>query len=400
MWGDILLNLKQKKAVIASDRFIFLLAGAGTGKTTVIINKVKRLLEKGVKAENVLVLSFTRKSVYDLKRRFEDFDLPFITTFHGFCYNELSAEYNVNIVEEPFLIQEGFSKEELTAIDNFKRNNKTNKLVDEYNTFLDTNNFFDYTDLEYILIDKLKRDKLYLNNISKTYKYIFVDEFQDTSLVQFELLKLLSKEALQVFCVGDPNQSIYSFRGASKEVINKYLKEFNAQTYLLNENYRSGSNILNISNNLIKYNSDYFKFDLISKVGFDDEVVLKYFIDEIMQADFIISEIRKLLEEDFYQTEIAVIYRNHYLGNIVKQKLEETYFEKINTLTIHQAKGLEFDCVFIIGLEENNLPFMNADIEEERRLFYVAVTRARKRLYLLVNLNKNKASRFIFECFK
>lgn len=394
-----MLNLKQTKAVEANNRFIFLLAGAGTGKTTVIIRKIKRLLSQGIKPENVLVLSFTRKSVADLKRRFQKEDTPIITTFHGFCYKELETNIKINIADENMLILNGYSKDELTTIDYYKRNDKTSNLVKRYNRFLKEHNLLDYTDLEKVLLKKLKNNDSYSKEIKLKYKYIFVDEFQDTSITQFMLLKEMKNHS-NIFCVGDPNQSIYSFRGASKKVIDKYIKTFKAKVYLLNENYRSGTEIIKVSNNLIKYNKSYLHFNLIANKVDKGLVILKNFKDIDTQSKYIINQIRILLNEGYKQEQITIIYRNHYYANDLKQKLYKTYFERISLLTIHQVKGLEFDCVFMIGLEEGKLPFKNANIEEERRLFYVGITRAKKHLYLLTIIKKKKQSRFITECFK
>ncbi len=392
-----MLNEKQEKAVVANDRFIFLLAGAGTGKTMVVIEKLKRIFDKGINPENVLVLSFTRKSALELKDRLNILDPPLITTFHGFCYRELEREQTINIVSDTVLIDYGFSKDEITQIDFLKRNNRRTRLVDTYNRFLRENNLYDYTDLENIFINKMNNDKRFYNRISNQYKYIFVDEFQDTSKVEFILLKTFKKGIVKMFCVGDPNQSIYSFRGSSKKVIKDYLKTFNATTYILNENYRSGINILNSSNKLIKHNEGYTHFDLVTNNDFKGEVITNYFLDDKKKRMFIVDEIRKLLNKGYYQEEIAVIYRNHNFGNKLKRDLHGTYFDRINFLTIHQAKGLEFDVVFIIGLNEGKLPFINAKIEEERRLFYVAVTRAKKKLYLVSLIKDRKPSRFIKE---
>lgn len=393
-----MLNEKQLKVVNSNNHFIYLLAGAGTGKTTVIINRIKKLLNEGLNAENVLVLSFSRRSVRDLKSKIKDKNI-LITTFHGLCYRALKKDRNIQLVEDNWLIEKGFSKDEITKINLLKRNNRYSKLVRRYNKFLKENNLLDYTDLENIVVRKLKKDISFKESMGKKFKYIFVDEFQDTSIVQYELLKGLIKKGSRVFCVGDPNQSIYSFRGASKKVINEYIKDFKASVYLLNKNYRSDKDILKLSNNLIKNNSSRYVFDLVANSKELGEITFKEFNSNIQKNNYIITEIRKLLNKGYYQEDIAIIYRNHHFANKIKEEMFNTYFDRINFLTIHQAKGLEYKCVFIIGLEEDKLPFRTSLLEEERRLFYVAITRAKNRLYLLSS-NKNKTSRFVFESLK
>ncbi|HHV33287.1 MAG TPA: ATP-dependent helicase [Acholeplasma sp.] len=394
-----MLNKQQLKVVNSNDHFIFLLAGAGTGKTTVIINKIKLLLNKGVMAENVLVLSFTRKSANDLKVKLKGFEEVVITTFHGLCYNLLKDEIKIKIVEEEWLVSNGFSLNDLVKIGLYKRNNKESKLVKKYNHFLRENGLLDYTDLEHLLVKKLKSDRAFKNKISSKFKYIFVDEFQDTSIIQYELLKELIGSDSKCFCVGDPNQSIYSFRGASEKVISKYNKDYKASLYLLNINYRSDKEILRVSNRLISYNKGAYKFNLVPKKKDEGIVIYKCFDNGKDKVEYILNEIRKLLDLNIFQEEIAVIYRNHHFANELKRELFKTYFDRVNFLTVHQVKGLEFDCVFFIGLEEEKLPFKGENIEEERRLFYVGITRARHRLYLL-SKNKKKISRFIIEALR
>src|SRR5690554_3940140 len=394
--GNNMLNKKQTEAVFSKDRFVFLLAGAGTGKTTVIISKIKKLLADGILAENILVLSFTRKSVKDLQTKLATFENLTITTFHGFCYKVLKSQIDFEIPKENWLISKGYTLLDLTKINLYKRNNKTSKMVKTYNKLLRENNLYDYTDLEYLTLKKLKSDSHFKNEITSRFKYIFADEFQDTSLIQYMLLKELVTKTSKYFCVGDPNQSIYSFRGASSKVINSYVKDFNAKIYLLNINYRSSPLILKASNKLISNNKRSYKFNLIPFKKEKGSITYKCFSSIKSKNKYIIEEIRSLLKLKITQEEIAIIYRNHHFANQLKKELYKTYFDRINFLSIHQVKGLEFDCVFFIGLEEGKIPFIDADIEEERRLFYVGITRARKHLYLLTK-NKNKISRFVSE---
>ena len=126
------------------------------------------------------------------------------------------------------------------------------------------------------------------------------------------------------------------------------------------------------------------------------QIIIKYFKDKDSKNEFIIKELRRLLNKGIKYDEIAILYRNHYVINELKDALYNTYILDVNLLTIHQSKGLEFKAVFIIGLNEGILPM--EEIEEERRLLYVAITRAKDYLYLLVN-KEYKVSRFIVEYF-
>ncbi len=395
-----MLNINQRKAVFANDRFIFLLAGAGSGKTRVIVERIKRLISEKVKPENILAISFTRKSAYVLKKRLSFADDILVTTFHGFCYKMIKDLQNIEIIEEAKLIEYGFTKDDLIKIEVLKRNQKKSLLVNKYQQTLKKENKLDFIDLEIIFNRRLNQDKTFKKKLNMQYKYIFVDEFQDTSVIQLALIKHFKTEANNIFCVGDPNQSIYTFRGASKRVIDEYIKYFKAKIYWLDLNYRSAANIVDLANNLITKNNQAFKIKLFSFNKKAGVINIRSFSSFKNQAQTILSIIREKLKAGFKQEQIAIIYRNHYLAKEIKEELEKTYFEKIAFFTIHQVKGLEFEVVIVIGLEEGNLPMRNANIQEERRLFYVAITRAKKELYLFSVIKDNKSSRFIKECFK
>ncbi|MGI6360307.1 MAG: ATP-dependent helicase [Acholeplasmatales bacterium] len=391
-----MLNEKQTKAAYANERFIFLLAGAGSGKTRVLIERVKYLINKGINPEKILLITFTRKATLELTERLPKGNVnPLITTFHGFCYKMLSPLMELNLVKEEYLISEGFTKDEIRNIDIEKRNNINSKLIKRYHQLLKKKNLIDFVDLEIILLKKLK-NKQFKKYLSSKYPYILIDEFQDTSKYQFLLLQRLLNEESHFFAVGDPDQSIYGFRGANRRVIKSYIKYFNAKTYILDTNYRSKENIVKLSNKLISHNKDRFDKRLESFSKEKGEITIKYFKNKENKNEFIIKELRRLLNEGVKYDEIAILYRNHYVANELKEALYNTYIMDVNLLTIHQAKGLEFKAVFIIGLNEGILPM--EEIEEERRLLYVAITRAKDYLYLLVN-REYKVSRFIVECF-
>ncbi len=393
-----MLNINQRKAVMTNNRFIFLLAGAGTGKTRVIVERTKRLIKEGANEEKIILFSFTRKSVQDLKYKLKNYNV-FITTFHGFCYKILSQHIEIKIVDENKLINNGFSKDNLKNIEVYKRNGKRNNLTKKYNQYLKVNGLVDFNDLELMLYQKLKRDKIFKEKLIKRFQYIFVDEYQDTSTIQFLILKELVDKDTHFFAVGDPNQAIYGFRGASKRIITAYINTYKAAVLRLDLNYRSNTNIITAANKVIKYNRSSLTQKLYPYIRIKGIFEIKRFKSEEEQNEFILQKIRILLK-DFKQQQIAFLYRNHYLSNSVRDYLFNTYFDRFNFLTIHQAKGLEFDIVFFIGLEEGNLPMTDINIKEERNLFYVGLTRARRQIYLCSVIKNKKPSRFIKECIK
>lgn len=390
-----MLNKSQQEVVEAKAQVIFLLAGAGTGKTTVIINKLNKII-KETKNKRILLITFTKKGVNDLKRKITfSNDNLLVTTFHGLCYQLLKSN-NLKIVTEEELILEGYSKESLRKIDIYKRNNLNNKDLKKYQDYLKKINKIDYNDLEILLLNKLKNDfhfKLYVNNL---FDYIFIDEFQDTSTNQYKIIKYLKNKDNYLFAVGDPDQSIYNFRGANEKVIFNYLNDFKAYKYEMLINYRSVSEIINKANKLISFNKRKLPKKLISNNEEKGTLLINYFKDQQSELNYLIKTIKSISKRGIKFNEIAILYRNNYQVNKIKKEFFKHYIFDVNLLTIHQSKGLEFKVVFIIGLNEGILPMYKSEINEERRLFYVAITRAKEELYLLVNL-KNKTSRFIKE---
>ncbi|MFA5719852.1 MAG: 3'-5' exonuclease, partial [Acholeplasmataceae bacterium] len=312
----------------------------------------------------------------------------------GFCYKVLIKHMPLNLVDENFLINEGYTKDELRMIDIQKRNQYASKQLKKYNKLLKKQRLVDFTDLERLLLEKLK-NKTFESHLKNQYKYIFIDEFQDTSSYQFSLVKHLKSDDGMIFAVGDPDQSIYGFRGANKNIIQQFLKHFKATLYTLDLNYRSSKEIVAISNRLIVHNTNRYPKSLHSCIKEKGQIHIRYFKDATNKVEYILKEIRHLLTLGIKYEDIAILYRNHYVSNTLKHALKDSYIQNINLLTIHQSKGLEFKAVMIIGLNEGILPM--EDIEEDRRLMYVAMTRAKRHLYLLIDKSQ-KVSRFINEC--
>ncbi|WP_162164088.1 ATP-dependent helicase [Acholeplasma hippikon] len=359
------LNNEQTKAVYQDNNHIFLLAGAGSGKTRVIIERIKYLLTK-VKPSNILAITFTVKSSIEMKKRLGNKDVN-VYTFHGYCYHALSQGKKLNI----FLNNDQYTEEEILAIQNYKNSlfQKAKPVIYvKYQKYLNDNELLDFDDL---IIEALKIRH-------KKYKYIFIDEFQDTNLLQYELIKKLNHAKCKIFAVGDPDQSIYKFRGAKVEIINQYIKDFNAEVLKLEENYRSKKEILTASNELIKHNLNRFKKTLFTN-NLNEGNVNIYYLKEEEQNNHILNLIRKRTYKD-----IAILFRNHYQVFELKKLLESHYIYHVNFYSFHESKGLEFDTVIIYGAEV--MPYQKEGTylqeEEERRLLFVGMTRAKTNLLI------------------
>lgn len=612
------LNDKQREAVMETDGPILVLAGAGSGKTRVLTTKVAYLvLEKDVLPENILAITFTNKAAKEMKERVHkmlgsDSYRIQISTFHSFGlllvkenYDKLGFDKNFTILDSddvltiikrilkdmnldpkvynPRAIRNKISsaKNELMDSNYYSRfaNSEYEEIVLEvfrkYEKKIAKNNSLDFDDLLLLPIKLFKENPDILKKYQERFKYILVDEYQDTNEAQYKMIKMLSAKYKNICVVGDIDQSIYGFRGANFRNILNFEKDYpDAKIVPLEENYRSTGNILNVANDIIKNNKQRKEKNLWTQNEDGPKIRYHRAYDEKDEANFVKNEIQKLIDSGEPKSSIAVLYRTNaqsrnmeeallkdsipykvvgsfyfynrkeikdlicYLKllynphddvsllriinvpkrqigpktienlsvkavsngtslyeaidsgkelqfkNLIedikkesenlsltelvdlildksgmRQELEATKtieaevrlenleefksitknFEENNgiialdefldeislvadisehnensdvvtLMTIHSAKGLEFDHVFIIGLEEGLFPHNNSlydddELEEERRLCYVAVTRAKKTLTLVNakrrmiygNTSVNEPSRFISE---
>lgn len=285
-------------------------------------------------------------------------------------------------------------------------------IVIKYNKYCTNKSYLDFNDMIIRTISLFENRPEIAEKFKKKFKYILVDEFQDVNNLQVELIKLLLTDKNQLFCVGDDWQSIYGFRGSNVDYIinfNQHFKE--AKIIKLNTNYRSTQNIVGASNEVIKNNK--YKVDKrIKSLKLSKSKINIYAgknTDE--NIEYTIKVIKNLYEQGYGKEDILFLYR--------RSKMYREYYEafrqlgiRVSAKTIHAAKGLEAKAVFIIGLTEGSGGFpdiwmedriyqvikeSNHDLllEEERRLFYVAMTRAKDELYLITE--KGNESSFLNE---
>ena len=597
------LNEKQIEAVKHIDGPLLIMAGAGSGKTKVLTTRIAYLLDQGIDPENILAITFTNKAAKEMKDRisklvFKKAELMQISTFHSFgltiikkYYEYLNLKKNFTIVDsddttslvKKLLKDAGYDSKEYSpkAIKNKISSAKNEFLTpDELSKFsatefddvvveiyrdyqkkLNINNSVDFDDLLTLPIKLFKENKEILKLYQERYKYILIDEYQDTNYVQYILTKMLSMKYKNICVVGDQDQSIYGFRGSNYRNILNFEKDYsNAKVILLEQNYRSTKNILSAANDIIKNNKRRKEKKLWTDNDNGEKIVNKRCMDEKDEAYYVTSKISDLILNGVRKEDIAVLYRTNaqsrnieegflshnipykvvgsfyfynrreikdlisYLKliyntsdnlsltriiNVPKRKIGLKTIEKISNaadlnntslydaitegkelefkklienlkedsntmsltelvddildktgikkelelensiesiarlenleefksitkrfeevygivsledflneislvsdveevkdnkdvvtlMTIHAAKGLEFDYVFIVGMEDGIFPhvrtfFDEEELEEERRLCYVAITRAKKKLYLV-----SAASRMLF----
>lgn len=550
------LNSEQKAAVLYGEGPSIILAGAGSGKTRVLIQKVFNLIEnKKVNPSSILMITFTNKAAQEMKKRYLKGNIGYIGTFHSFCslilrkqykyisrtpnyiiFNEddqsvlikqIIKEKNIHKYTPSFILNKiSSAKNMLIGPGKYHKtfSDYSAKIVSDvytdYEKRLFNNNALDFDDLIMKTVHLFQTEKNILQYYQKKYTDIFIDEFQDTNYAQYKLTQLLGEQNKRITVVGDFSQSIYSWRGADIQNLQKFQNDFkDVKVFNLNQNYRSTQYILDFAYEVISKNETHPILHLITKNKKGEAVEVFEAEDEEDEAFFVSTEIERYLgtlplssfavlyrtnaqsraiEENFlhkgipysliggtrfyerkeikdvlsyirlllnYNDEVAKdrilkigkrkyqLFKDKYADlhndilkispvEIINRIFKETTylslynkddpedFERLDNIkeflsvanqfdnmtdlleqvalveseysesekknknkngvrlmTLHQAKGLEFPVVFIIGLEDGILPhFRSIDdyfqLEEERRLFYVGITRAMEKLYV------------------
>lgn len=503
------LNDAQRKAVLSQCPALLIQAGPGTGKTRVLVHRIVHLIEdRGVHHQSILAITFTRHAAHELAQRVQSAcDSPVCArTFHAWAYDFLQRWQGLSrksLFGMPVLL---LSEEEAISLCNQlvsdlglnKRRNwyellsqarqhwplsfscsNTRLLYEAYERRLNEQGRYDYDHLLLKALECLQLPegrRFFANHTS----HVLVDEFQDVNAVQYELLRLMALAGVQITVIGDENQAIYGFRGASPDFMTRFLQDFtDACSIGLEEVYRCPQTFLNAAQAVL---SDGGGRALVSKTGRDSLIQFCSFEDAFQEADWIAQEIEGLIggfsmERTGHDmavrslADVAVLYRTHRVGELIRQRLYEkgiscTYcarpvdepdlqqllkvlepsecerflnlqaylrhllqtlgierpssgllaflqlaegvsdwnglqelatglscdvamrepygvnLESVSLLSMHAAKGLEFSAVFLVGMEEGLCPMAGADVQEEARLCYVAMTRARERLYM------------------
>lgn len=610
------LNDKQREAVLHVDGPMLVLAGAGSGKTKVLTNRIANLIDNGVSPANILAITFTNKAAKEMKDRVygligNNAYMIQISTFHSLGLKILKENYDKLGYDKNFVIIDSddaltvikkimkdmnlspqyynaknirnkisSAKNELMDINSFSNLEFDKNIVRVYEKYIEklkVNNSVDFDDLLILPIKLFRSYPSILESYQERYKYILIDEYQDTNECQYIFSKMLASRYRNLFVVGDNDQAIYAFRGANYKNILNFEKDYpDCKTILLEENYRSTKTILNAANCVIRNNRLRKDKNLWSNNDVGDLIKYVRVDNEKDESDYVAKEINRLISEGVAPSDIAVLYRTNaqsrvmeesclknnipyriigsfyfynrkeikdlicYLRlinnckddvsllrviNVPKRKIGEKTIEnitnvantngtslfeaitdgkeavfkdlilglmeecenlsltemvdlvldksglkaelekektldseirlenleefksitknyeeeygvislddflneislvsdmsehqdgnnKVSLMTVHSVKGLEFDNVFVIGMEEGIFPHYNSinegtnsAIEEERRLCYVAITRAKKKLWLLNakrrmlfgNTQVNPPSRFMDE---
>lgn len=357
------LNPSQREAVQHIDGAMLILAGAGSGKTKTLTTRLAYLVgEVGIDPANTLTLTFTNKAAAEMRERALKLMPtkvsypPLLCTFHKFGLLFLKFHIEKLGRSNAFVIIDSDDKKRLlrsiakelkvdlniafiaSEISKYKNSILSPEVVLEkaelsdykkianiyvkYQANIEENNLVDFDDLLMLTYQILKEDDNLRKETSNRYKYIMVDEYQDTNELQFQLLELLSSEHSNLCVVGDDDQSIYGWRGANIRNILEFADNFEVcKTVKLEINYRSTEPILKAANTLIEHNSTRLGKKLTSHKGAGQEVKLLHSLDESLEAKSIAHAIQKLLDEGADPDEIAVLYRI----NALSRSLEEGF---------------------------------------------------------------------------
>ena len=382
------LNQKQLEAVTSTEGFIRVIAGAGSGKTRALSHRFAFLVnEIGILPGNILCVTFTNKAANEMRHRIHnliaDNDTGYINTFHGFCVSILQEDSHAVQYPKNFLVLDNqdidsmlkiiYEERGLTLrhktfskardmIEMYKLERYPNYYLDLITMSLDTlrqkylratdvNDIIfygylyqekkcfglDYNDLLKFSLYIFEKNKEIRLKWQKRLEYIMIDEFQDIDKTQYQLMKVLCGYHKNLFIVGDPDQTIYSWRGADINYLLNFDKAFpDVKTIMMNENYRSTPQILSVCNSLIDKNKNRMKKDLLPMCHSKNSVLYYHGDTSEEESDWIADQIIKLHKKDISYKDITILYRAHY----VTRTLEETLLKKKIPYSIYS--GIQF----------------------------------------------------------
>ncbi len=361
------LNPQQLEAVKHIDGPLLVVAGAGSGKTRVITYRMAYLIDQGIPSSRILGLTFTNKAAGEMKERVRSMMYPpplmyppppLVCTFHSFGARVLRTEihnlgYNSHFViydevdslraakeaVESLKLRDFLSPEQARLAITRQKNEvardrsvplkKSSYLThlravsEAYHSILKRNNAVDFDDLILLPLRLFEDFPKVLEDYQNRYLYVLVDEYQDTNAPQYRLVKMLCRNHKNVCVVGDPDQSIYRWRGSDIRNILKFEEDFpGARKVVLERNYRSTSLILNAANSLIRYNQRRATKKLWSELGKGEDVVYFLLRDDKEEADTALEVIRHLVEDNNLRyRDIAVFYRTHAQSRLIEERL-------------------------------------------------------------------------------
>lgn len=372
-----MLNREQKEAVLHVNGPLLVLAGAGSGKTRVLTTRISYLIHHGVSAANILAVTFTNKASGEMKERvaellsvpyentrslFLSAQLPFVGTFHSLCVQILRREaanvgYSANFViydsddqlsvvkqvmkemsidkkeANPYAVKHLISSaknelqnpEEMAKMADDYFGETAAKIYKRYQQILKESDAFDFDDLIGEVLSILKKNKTILERYQERFRYIMVDEYQDTNKAQYELVKLLASKYRNLCVVGDDWQSIYGWRGADVRNILDFEKDYpEAKVIKLEQNYRSTQNILDAAHHVMKDSSEYREKELWTEKGKGECITRFVARNAYGEAEYVATKVLEAKNNGKRYDQLAVLYRT----NVQSRIFEEIFLQK------------------------------------------------------------------------
>lgn len=463
-----MLNQAQQHAVDYDLGHLLIVAGPGTGKTHTITHRIVRYGKRLQDGQQICAITFTQKASREMGERLnklsENSDQlsansgqapedknnliaenellkTYVGTFHQLCLQLLKchADYlpsPIRIASEDEL--NALAKELWPEMTHHERKNMLERISqakshlhsqpfaewEQYTMVLRQQGLLDYDDLLREAVLMMRKNQDILCAIQKQFPFVFVDEYQDINAMQHDLLCLMIGEQNQLTAIGDPHQAIYGFRGSCVSFFHRFCQDFEGATVItLNENYRSASNLLEASGQVICHDQAFEVLRLTPHLRDQGQLIIYTAPTEKAEAEYVVHHIEKLVggtsmfshdsgrvdtqqEGEVTFADIAILYRMNAQQKFLVEALERSGIpygvagnkrveedpydiggERVSLMTLHASKGLEFPIVFIVGCESGLLPLdlegLATNVIEERRLFYVGMTRAKNVLYLV-----------------
>lgn len=381
------------------EQALQLVAGAGSGKTTTLIETVREATQTYCQPKEIALITFTKKAAHEMQERLQSKNLQagYVGTMHALAWQILRQRFgrryaigNENTDEREKLARKLFPRfshipGDILLSGDFLSSEEKTILQTAYQKEKEKRGLLTLDDLVPYASESLRQEP------ETFFKVLLVDEFQDTSPDQIAFILSLGYQKL--FAVGDDWQSIYRFRGAEVNNSLNFQKFFpQSKRLFLTRNFRSQKNIVILGNKVIRLSSSFIR----KKLTAFHAPTLKTVV--YIEKKFVSIKNSWNKAENFLNQKhprITVLVRTNYIKSIIEQLLSREQKQKIEVLTIHASKGLEFEHVVIFALAKNILPHRNNDFDEEVRLLYVAVTRAQKSLDIIAWEEENQWSDFL-----
>ncbi len=407
------LNPKQREAVIATEGPLLIVAGAGTGKTKTLTHRIYQLIHQGVHPQNILAITFTNKAAKEMRERVmhmlgnQGYETPFMKTFHSlgvYILRRFSREANLkkdfailDTNDTQKIIKEAMEKHginpkihEPKKIRSFISSRKSDGVTAEgfskathssfteivsavwltYEEMKTKESGVDFDDLLLKTLELLEKNSEVRTALQNQWKYIHIDEYQDTNKVQYDIVRLLAEKHHNLCVVGDTDQNIYSWRGANLRNILNFEKDYpETQVILLEENYRSSKNILTAADEVIKKNTARIHKTLTTQQGDGEKINLFVSMNEADEAFHIARKAADLIKEGSSPTEIAVLYRTNFQSRVLEEAFlrENVPYQLLGTKFFERKEIKDVVSYIRAALNRDGLSDLKRIINEPKR---------------------------------